>query len=420
MSLVTVSSSQIITIAQASPRDGVSVAGARGRRRTGIDWIRLAFAAVLFLVALLTVLPAPIYAAWLVGLVAAEGGHWFAPVALLTLIPGWRRSAAGRIAVAFGIASALLFGAPLLQAMRTSGALQAELARTWGEAPLFAEDGLPPRVSPVELLDLYAGIPIGESRLRTFEYASDAAGERRLDLYLPSDSSRSAPLIVMVHGGSWRAGDRTELPALARYFAARGVAVAVPDYRLAPDHPFPAARNDVLAATDFVRLRAGALGIDRDRLVYIGRSAGAQLAVSAAMARPNDQAVRGAVSLYGPLDLRWGYANPGNPRVLDGRAALRDYLGGTPSEVPAVYEAASPVAQVSGRTPPVLLLHGGRDDLVSSEHSERFAARMEWAARPHFVVRLPWATHGCDAILRGPCGQITLFAVERFLASTFR
>jgi acetyl esterase/lipase len=249
-------------------------------------------------------------------------------------------------------------------------------------------------------------------------YAKDASGERRLDLYLPLDSSRSAPLLVMVHGGSWRAGDRRELPAIARYFAARGIAVAVPDYRLAPSHRFPAARDDVLAATDFLRARAGALRIDAARVVFAGRSAGAQIALSAATYRPDDPAIRGAISLYGPLDLRWGYANPGNPRVIDGRALLRDYLGGTPDELPAVYEAASPVAAVSRRTPPVLLLHGGRDDLVSPQHTERFAARMEWAARPHYVVRLPWATHGCDAILRGPCGQITLFAMERFLAST--
>ena len=420
MSLVSVSSSKIITIAHDGPRRSAPVAVTRNRRPTWIDWTNLAFASLLFLIAILTVLPAPVYAAWLVALAAAEGGHWLALVALLTIVPGWRRSAASRIAVVLGVASVLLFAAPLLQALRVSAELPSDLARIWGESPAFSSSGLSPRQQPIEPLDLYAGVPIGESRLRTLAYATDESGERRLDLYLPADSSRAAPLVVLVHGGSWRAGDRTELPAMARYFAARGVAAVVPDYRLAPSHPFPAARDDVLAAVDFVRARAGSLGIDRDRVVFIGRSAGAQLALSAAMARADDPSVRGAVSLYGPLDLRWGYANPGNRRVIDGRGVLREYLGGTPAEVPAVYEAASPVALVSRRTPPVLLLHGGRDNLVSSTHSERFAARMEWAGRPHLLVRLPWATHGCDAILRGPCGQITLFAVERFLASVLR
>jgi acetyl esterase/lipase len=420
MSLQSVSSSQIITIAHSPPRGSGPVAIARQRRGSWLDSVRLACAALLFLIALLTVIPAPLYAAWLVGLVAAEGGHVFAPVALMTLMPGWRRSAAGRIGAVLGIAAALLFAAPAIQARRASGELQTELARVWGEATPFSRNGLATRGKPVQLLDLYAGVSLGDTRLRTMAYTADATGERLVDLYLPVDSSAAAPLLVLVHGGSWRAGDRTELPALARYFAARGIAVAVPDYRLAPAHRFPAARDDVLAATDFLRARAGALGIDPGRVAYIGRSAGAQVAVSATMASAADPAVRGAVSLYGPLDLRWGYANPGNPRVIDGRSVLRDYLGGTPNEVPAIYDAASPIAGVSRRTVPILLLHGERDDLVSSEHAERFSARMEWADRPHFVVRLPWATHGCDAILRGPCGQITVFAVERFLASVLR
>lgn len=420
MSLGTSTPSRIITIDHASPRASAPVAIVRRRPGAWIDWIRLAFAALLFLIALLTVIPAPVHLAWLVGLLATEGGHWLAPVALLTLVPGWRRSAAGRIAVVLGVSSAALFVAPVVQALRVTRELEGELERVWRGRPLFSAPDLPARVSPVELLDLFAGVPVGHASVRTYAYTRDASGERRLDLYLPANSSDPAPLVVLVHGGSWRAGNRNALSALATYFAARGIAVAVPDYRLAPEHHFPAPLHDVLAATDFVRARSSSFGIDRARIVFLGRSAGAQLAVSAAISRATDPAVRGAVSLYGPLDLRWGYANPGNPRVIDGRAVLRDYLGGGPGEVPAAYDAASPVVRVRRTTPPVLLLHGGRDDLVSPEHSERFAARMDWADRPYFLVRLPWATHGCDAILRGPCGQITLFAVERFLASVFR
>jgi len=107
MSLQSVSSSQIITIAHSPPRGSGPVAIARQRRGSWLDSVRLACAALLFLIALLTVIPAPLYAAWLVGLVAAEGGHVFAPVALMTLLPGWRRSAAGRIGAVLGIAAAL-------------------------------------------------------------------------------------------------------------------------------------------------------------------------------------------------------------------------------------------------------------------------------------------------------------------------
>ncbi|HUF29236.1 MAG TPA: alpha/beta hydrolase [Gemmatimonadaceae bacterium] len=409
-----------ITIAKPSPRTGVPVAIRRARRRSRLDWIRLAFAIALFVVALLTALPAPVYAAWLTGLVAGEAGHWLAPVALLTLLPGWRASVPGRLSLLLGVTSGVLFITPVVQAMRISPEIVAGLTRVWGPPEFVAFSGDEPREKPVQLLDLYAGVPIGDSRMRTMVYASDADGDRRLDLYLPLDSSRPAPLLIMVHGGSWRAGDRTELPKLARYFSARGIAVASPDYRLAPAHKFPAARDDVLLAASFIQDNALELSVDPSRVVYLGRSAGAQIAVSAAAASEDDPRVRGAVSLYGPLDLRWGYANPGNPNVVDGRAVLRDYLGGTPAEVSGAYDAASPIASVNRRTKPVLLIHGERDDIVSPIHADRFVARMEWAARPALLVRLPWATHGCDAILRGPCGQITLYSVERFLAAVMR
>lgn len=413
-------SSGSITIPRSSPRFTPSSGTRRRTRRTLVDWIRVAFALALFAVAVLTVVPAPTYEAWLIGLVGGEGGHWLAPVALLAFLPGWRASLPGRVGVALGAAAAALFCLPLAQVLRAMPTIEAEVSRVWGRAPLADPSEASPRTAPVEFLDLYLGVPIGESRMRTLVYAGEAGDALRLDLYLPVDSTAPAPLLVIVHGGSWRSGDRTELPAMARYFAARGIAVAVPDYRLAPTHRYPAARNDLLRAVSYVRDRAASLGVDPSRVVYLGRSAGAQLALDAALSVPGDTTVRGAVSLYGPLDLQWGYANPGNPRVIDGRRMLRDYLGGTPADVPNVYEAASPVVAVGPRTPPTLLIHGLRDALVSPQHAERFLARMEWAGRPVQAIRLRWATHGCDAILRGPCGQITLFAVERFLAAVLR
>ena len=63
------------------------------------------------------------------------------------------------------------------------------------------------------------------------------------------------------------------------------------------------------------------------------------------------------------------------------------------------------------------LIHGDRDDLVRAVQSERLATRLQAAGRPYYYLRLPWANHGCDVNLSGPCGQITTYAVERFLAA---
>ena len=58
--------------------------------------------------------------------------------------------------------------------------------------------------------------------------------------------------------------------------------------------------------------------------------------------------------------------------------------------------------------------------MVWSAHSELLAARLREIGRPHFYLRLPWATHGCDANLGGPSGQLSTYAVDRFLAYAFR
>jgi acetyl esterase/lipase len=64
-----------------------------------------------------------------------------------------------------------------------------------------------------------------------------------------------------------------------------------------------------------------------------------------------------------------------------------------------------------------LVIHGVRDELVWVVHSDRLSQRLSAAGRPYLYLRLPWATHGCDANFQGPSGQLSLYAIERFLAA---
>jgi acetyl esterase/lipase len=75
---------------------------------------------------------------------------------------------------------------------------------------------------------------------------------------------------------------------------------------------------------------------------------------------------------------------------------------------------------VTAKSPPTLLLHGTLDTLVWPRHAERLAARLAAAGVPHVYVALPWATHAFDYNLNGPGGQITTYALERFLAFVTR
>ncbi len=364
---------------------------------------------------MLTVVDAPVYALWLVELGVTEWGHWLALLPLLLWLPGWRDSRSGRIGAWLGLAAALLFATPVVRALDLAHILPDDLPPLIRDAVPRSTAGASPRAAPLTLTDLLLGVSSSDITMRSVVYATKGDQHLSLDLYQPA-GVRGAPGVIVVDGGSWQHGDRAELAALNRYLAARGYVVASVGYRFAPQWPFPAARDDVRDAVAFLKAHAAEYGLDAQRLVLAGRSAGGQLALLVAYTMP-DPAIRGAVSFYAPADMKYGYEHPSNPWVLDSTGVLEAYLGGNPSQVPSVYEAASPIRFVSSTTVPTLLVHGGRDELVFPAQSERLAARLVQAQRPHYFLRLPWATHGCDVNLSGPCGQISTYVIERFLAA---
>jgi len=177
--------------------------------------------------------------------------------------------------------------------------------------------------------------------------------------------------------------------------------------------------EDVRSAVAYVKAHAKELGADPGRIVLLGRSAGGQLALCAAYEHA-DPSVRGVAAFYAPNDLVYAYSRPSNPRIMDSRAVISAYMGGPPDKAAALYTRASPLEMVGPKTPPTFLLHGLRDELVWKVHSERLEERLRSAGRPGYFLRLPWATHGCDYNLSGPCGQLTLYAMERFLSAVTR
>jgi acetyl esterase/lipase len=250
---------------------------------------------------------------------------------------------------------------------------------------------------------------------KTIVYRKIDGADLSLDFY-PAKNAEDAPLVVMIHGGSWSSGGNKDFVPMDQYLAGRGYAVADVLYRLAPRAPFPAASDDVRAAIFFLRERALELHFDATRIVLLGRSAGGQIALHAAYAS-NEPSIRGIIAFYAPTDLFYGWDHPSNPRVIDTKQKLTDYLGGSPLDVAARYSAASPARQVTAASPPVLLFHGGRDELVGSYHSLVMAHRLNELGVRNLNVVLPWATHGFDYFLNGPGGQISRYAIDVFLDS---
>lgn len=384
--------------------------------------IRLALSAILFAASLLTVLSAPSTKLWLLEVVVTEWGYVLALLALVALALLLLRPRSGALGFAssalVGVA-AVLFLTPLARAIPVARRLPADVASAFGAVAPRSAPGALARSAPLSAAALVGAIRSPRVRVTTETYGSTVAGGAlRLDLYR-GNAATPAPLVIIVHGGSWSGGVRGDLAPLNRYLAARGYVVASPDYRLAPAFPFPAGLNDVRDALTYLRANAARFGIDTGRVVLMGRSAGGEIALTLAYTA-GDPGIKGAVGYYSPVDLRYAYANPSDPHVLNSGAVLRQYLGGPPAAPGSAYDSASPINFVGAATVPTLLVHGARDELVSAMQSQRLDSVLARAGVPHLLVSLPWATHGCDYNLRGPCGQIATYALERFLAAVTR
>lgn len=227
-----------------------------------------------------------------------------------------------------------------------------------------------------------AALPQGTRVERDLAYGPDPA--QALDLYRPAGDG-PFPLVVFVHGGGWRRGDKA-MPRMVQHKVAhwlpRGLAFASLNYRMLPEADVLVQAGDVARALAFLQQRAGMLGLDADRLVLVGHSAGAHLA-----------ALLVADPAFGaPHGLRdWRATVVIDTAALDMVAVMQRPHFGFYDPVfgadPAFWRAASPTHRLQGRprTPVLLVVSARRGD--SAEAAEGFAARAR--ARGGRVALLP-------------------------------
>jgi acetyl esterase/lipase len=370
---------------------------------------------VFLALASLTALPAPTHILWAMTVAATEWGYWLAIAAILPLIPSRNGSNLGRLGAVFSIGAIALFLVPVLRAQQMNAGLPAAFNAHFGaerrERTRFAEDSRP---APLVLPDLVKPLPLPAVRFEERTFGNRNGLQLTLDIYQPAYEHPPLPGVIVVHGGDWQSAGNAEFLALNAYLAGRDYVVAAINYRFAAKWPFPDGRDDVLAAIAYLKVFGPQFGLDPTRLVLVGRSAGAQLALLAAYTA-NEPAIRGAISLYGPSDLRLEYEKPGWGGTIDTHHALESYLGGSPAKADDTYFAASPINFVTASSPATLLIHGERDAIVSIDQSAQLDTKLQEAGVKHMFIRLPWATHGCDKSFGGPCGQVATYAVERFL-----
>ena len=243
--------------------------------------------------------------------------------------------------------------------------------------------------------------------------------ELRLDAYLPSGQGPH-PALLLVHGGGWKRGKRRDMGPIAERLAGRGYACFAPDYRLAPEHRFPAQLEDCAAALRFVRVEAGRFEVDPTRVGGLGLSAGAHLVellgVLDERAEPEateplrraSTRLQAVVGFFGPSLLTRTKELDFDTRSPEG--FLPEVDGVTPDEV---FRDASPVSFVSADDPPFLLLHGDADPVVPLGHSRLLETKLRAAGVPCELRVIPGGGHG-DFFASFPDGDFWR-ATEAFL-----
>ena len=332
-------------------------------------------------------------------------------LALAAAPHAWRW--ARRISLGLGGVTVVL---ALVTLMRIPGAIadtEQAMRTAFGPAPAATYG----RDAPLAWADLLRGIHVPPVTVEHGVVFNRSATEPLLaDLYRPPGPGPH-PVVVVIHGGSWSSGDRTDFTTCSQYLAAHGSLVMAIDYRLVPRHHFPDQLVDVREAMVWVRAHAAEYGGDAGRTVLLGRSAGSELALLTAYAHDADPGIRGVVAFYSPVDLTEGYIHPAKPDPLDSLAVFRAFIGGTPQEFPELYRAASPIEWATRPLPPTLLINGGRDNLVYIRFGRALADRLRAHGTHVALLDIPWAEHAFDIIPNGLGGQIALYHLERFLAT---
>jgi acetyl esterase/lipase len=185
--------------------------------------------------------------------------------------------------------------------------------------------------------------------------------KQKLDIYSPVDVQGPLPVVIYLYGGAWNEGDRRDFAFVARWTAAQGHLVVVPDYRVLPEVEYPVFLEDCAAAVRWTLGHAAQFGGDPARLALMGHSAGAYNAVMLALepAYGVAGAIKSVVGLSGPYDFH----------PFDVPISIRTFSAATDPH------ATQPVNLVTGAAPP-MFLGSADDDIVVGPHNTVALARL--------------------------------------------
>src|SRR5580704_5944205 len=248
-------------------------------------------------------------------------------------------------------------------------------------------------------------------------------------IYRPSGPPRAWPTLFYIHGGGWIGGGNDSAPTDFRWYAEHGWLVISPQYRLATstDHTWNQAPADVACALAWTDRNATRLGVDLNRLVLAGDSAGGNLAINlgysaaAGTARSN---CGGAVPIPAAVVATYPAVNPVSVYhdtftfgAVSGEASVAEYTGGAPQQYPSRYKAISSSTYLTGKAPQTLIIEPEHDCRVPPGGVYAFVGQARAAGVDITLAAIPFANHTFDFYAAGTIGnQARLTITQNYLA----
>ena len=249
--------------------------------------------------------------------------------------------------------------------------------------------------------------------LRDLVYSRVGGKDLLLDLYLPEGQPAPRPVILWVHGGAWRKGDKSRVRLLS-HFLARGYAMASINYRLSQEALYPAQIHDCKAAVRWLRANVETYGLDPGRIGAWGSSAGGHLVallgtsggvpeLEGSGGNPEQSSrVQAVCDWFGPSDFLRMDDYPGAMAHDAPDSPESQLVGGPIQESSDAVARANPITYISGDEPPFLIMHGDQDRTVPCHQSKLLYEALRAAGVEVALHLLEGAGHGTAEQFHAP------------------
>lgn len=250
-------------------------------------------------------------------------------------------------------------------------------------------------------------------------FGTGGGRDLKCDVYLPPEEGKDHMAILLIHGGGWHVGDKSQLSGYGIQLARYGFVCVCCEYRLSGESTWPAQIEDCKAALRWMKTNAESLGVDVNRIAVSGNSSGGHLSLMMG-GTPNiaefegdggnagvDTSVAAVVSMYSGSKLR----TSGNPK------APVDMLFGSSDVDESTLAKASPITWSSGQFPPTLLIHGNKDTVSSVSGTLDMYSKLSKDGADVEMHIYAGAPHGFDAVseFRQQVTDIIALFIDRHL-----